>query len=175
MFKSALCFSFILLILIACQKTEPLTANIPLSQNGLPENIDSFLYNNSNDTGLFRWYRDDSIRHSSTASPHKPFFRVRFNFPAYEALTDSGRLPKGAKFRAGSMVVKELFDSINGKVQLLAILYKDSANVNSNKDWIWAEMKANGGDYISAKAKGNACVGCHSQNSRDYLRVFDAF
>jgi hypothetical protein len=178
---SSLLFIFILGF-NACKKDDPLTepvGNIP-GPPGSPTagitNLDSFLVAQSHLLQNFTWYKNDPvIRESSNASAHNKYFRVRFNAIANAALSAQGKLPAGGAFPQGSLVVKELYDTPTGPVKLLAILLKDSANSYAVNGWLWAELKPDGGNYISATAKGAQCVSCHSANSRDYTRIFDLF
>lgn len=154
----------------ACKHGEQLAAPSPAVLN-----TDSLLFAKSNEASAFNWYlQNDSIKRSSTQSPHSKYFRVRFNNVAQTALTGEGRLPKGSTFPPGSLIVKELFDSTSAPLKLLAILYKDPQATEQANGWIWVEMKADGSRYISASEKGAQCVSCHS-TGRDYVRLFDIF
>jgi hypothetical protein len=80
-------------------------------------NIDATLYNEIKSVGGFIYYKgDNTVLQSSTASAHTPYFRVRYNSTAYAALTDNGKLPVGATFPDGSVVVKELYTSLTGEL-----------------------------------------------------------
>jgi len=141
-----------------------------------PTDLDVELYNESKDAVGFTYYKTDSaIIPSSVASGHPGFFRVRFNAVAQAALTDNGKLPQGESFPNGTLIVKELYESQTGALNLLAIMKKDPSNEYSKDGWVWAELRADGGNYISAKDKGDACVSCHSINHRDKTRLFDIF
>ena len=140
------------------------------------EGIDKELLDKSESTEGFRYYREnDEIFSSSQPSAHNPYFRTRFNQIAFEALTDSGRLPAGDVFPEGSLVVKELFDKKNGELKILAIMEKDTDSPYSADGWIWGEYRANGSVFISAEEKGSSCVSCHRAASRDLVRLFDLF
>lgn len=137
--------------------------------------LDSVFYNEIKSPKGFIYYKgDETILPSSGASAHLPYFRVRYNSQAYVALTDNGKLPIGASFQEGAVVVKELYSSLTGELKMLAVMKK------SNKDeaaqgWLWAEYNADGSVVVSANDKGTACISCHSTNSRDMNRLFDLF
>ena len=137
--------------------------------------MDSFLFEKSRESG-FSWYQqNDSIKRSANASAHSKYFRVRFNTVAQAALTNNGRLPQGATFPNGSLIVKELYDSATAPLKYLAMMYKDSSHALAVNGWVWLELKGDGGNYISATEKGAQCTGCHAANSRDQVRLFDLF
>ncbi|MES2780715.1 MAG: cytochrome P460 family protein [Bacteroidota bacterium] len=161
-----------LVCLVACKKDNDTEDNTPTPT---PVNMDSLLFAKSKETGFVWYQQNDSIKRSSSASPHSKYFRVRFNSIAQSALTDNGRLPQGGVFPQGSFVVKELYDSATAPLKLLAMMYKDSANSLAVNGWVWLELKGDGGNYISATEKGVQCIGCHALNSRDQIRVFDLF
>lgn len=159
----------------ACKKDSGADTNTPAPTPTVVLNTDSLLFAKSTEPG-FTWYRqNDSIKRSSTASAHSKYFRVRFNAIAQTALTDNGRLPQGSSFPQGSLVVKELYDTTTTPLKLVAIMYKDSTHSLAVNGWVWLELKGDGGMYISATEKGAQCIGCHSVNSRDKVRVFDLF
>jgi hypothetical protein len=169
----------VLLFLVTCkkEKQEETKTTIPTTAitAGI-NNVDSFLLAQSNMAQNFAWYKNsDTILRSSGPSAHKKYFRVRFNTIAKNVLTEQGKLPVGGTFPEGSFIVKELYDSSNGQLQLLAFLFKDPGSTYSSNGWLWSEWKPDGGEYISVKEKGAQCVGCHSSNSRDYVRLFDLF
>ena len=103
------------------------------------------------------------------------FFKVRMNAKARSVLGADGKLPVGSVFPEGSIVVKDLYNTVGGARQLVAIMRKESANPYAKEGWLWAEMQADGGAYVSAKDKGVLCTGCHSSNDRDFVRTFDLF
>jgi hypothetical protein len=170
----------IIVLLATCKKDkndDPDSSTNPgVSPTAGINNIDSFLIARSYDTSNMYWYKDsDSVLRSSGPSAHKRYFRVRFNKTAKNALTDQGKLPVGGSFPEGSLIVKELYDTTTGEMKLLAILFKDPLSNYSANGWLWAELKPDGGEYVTAKEKGVQCVSCHGTNSRDYARLFDLF
>jgi Cytochrome P460 len=125
-------------------------------------------------TGYTYYKNDDALRPSSSASPHSRYFAVKFDTIAYSVLTDDGKLPVDGTFPVGSLVVKELYDTEDGALVLYAVM-KKSASENAKNGWLWAEFKADGATFYSVSEKGASCVGCHSINHRDYMRLFDLF
>ena len=140
-------------------------------------NIDSILYVESSAASeQFLPYQNvDSIRPSSAFTAHADFFKVRLNAKARSVLGADGRLPTGKSFPEGSIIVKDLYSEKTGARKLVAIMKKESANPYSNQNWLWTELLGDGGAYVTVKDKGAQCVNCHSQNSRDFVRVFDLF
>lgn len=140
-------------------------------------NIDSVLFAQSESAseGFVAYQNKDTLRASNSASGHSPFFKVRMNAKARSVLGADGKLPVGAVFPEGSIVVKDLYNTIGGARQLVAIMRKESANPYAKEGWLWSELQADGGAYVSAKDKGVLCAGCHSSNDRDFVRTFDLF
>jgi hypothetical protein len=143
----------------------------------LTGNIDSILYAQSESAaeGFVAYQNKDTVRASNSTSGHSPFFKVRMNAKARSVLGADGKLPVGSVFPEGSIVVKDLYNTVGGARQLVAIMRKESANPYAKEGWLWAEMQADGGAYVSAKDKGVLCTGCHSSNDRDFVRTFDLF
>lgn len=136
---------------------------------------DEELYQELSITTGFTYYKNnDTIMHSSSESAHTYFFRVRFNETANAVLTDDGKIPASETFPDGAIVVKELFDSQDGELQLIAVMKKSSSG-NSAEGWLWAEYEPGGSVVYSTSEKGNGCTGCHSVNDRDLVRLFNLF
>lgn len=137
---------------------------------------DAALFAKAQSLNGFAYYQDNSqIHRSSPQSAHKAFFRVRFNVIAQAALTDSGKLPQGGVFPAGSLIVKELQnDSLGTQPAGFAVMEKLPGDINQQQGWVWAEYKLNGSGYVISE-KGAICTGCHSNNGRDDVRVFNLF
>jgi hypothetical protein len=162
----------------SCRKDDRLQEPVQdvLSPTAGIENIDSFMTAQSRLMKDFTWYLQDPVtRRSSAASPHSKYFRVRFNTTAAQALTDKGKLPPGGTFPTGAFIVKELYDSTGAPLKYIAMMLKDPASNYAVNGWLWAELKPDGGEYISVKEKGVQCVSCHSTQSRDHTRIFDLF
>ena len=126
-------------------------------------------------TGFMYYQSNSNLFASSLPSAHKPFMRVKFNSIAQSALDSTGKLPKGATFPNGSLIVKELYDDETAPVSLFAIMKKDSASNEAGDNWLWAEIKPDEKVVISVKKKGATCIVCHSKNSRDHVLIFDLF
>ena len=87
--------------------------------------LDKELLDRSKATTGFTYYKNDNtIKASSPQSAHNAFFRVRFNAIAQAALTDNGKLPVDSVFPEGSLIVKELYDTQNGALKILAVSEK---------------------------------------------------
>jgi hypothetical protein len=137
-----------------------------------PTETDQALFGKAATKHGFSYYHGDStIHHSSPQSAHHGYFRVRFNAIAQAALTDSGRLPVGGTFPN----VKELHgDSLGTGLFGYAIIEKLPMDTDQNAGWVWGEYNlAVSGTMLHTK--GASCIGCHSMNSRDDVRVFDIF
>lgn len=138
---------------------------------------DKALFERSNTTAGFTYYmNNDSVLPSSSPSAHNAYFRVRFNSIAYAALTDNGKLPAGGSFPDGSLIVKELYDSQTGSLQLLAVMEKASNNSAAGSGYLWGEYEPDGQAVFSTSKKGNGCISCHDNSgNRDLVRLFELF
>ena len=106
-------------------------------------------------------------------SPHG-FERVRFNATAKAALDTTGKLPAGSSFPTGSVIVKEIYNSAAGSINLYAVMKKDPTSTVSGSGYQWAEFKPDGTATFSTGKKGDGCISCHSgSGNRDLLRTFD--
>ncbi|MEO8085607.1 MAG: cytochrome P460 family protein [Bacteroidota bacterium] len=106
-------------------------------------------------------------------SPHG-FERVRFNATAQAALDTTGKLPAGNSFPAGSVIVKEIYTSATGSINLYAVMKKDPSSSVSGSGYLWAEFKPDGTASFSTGKKGDGCISCHSGSAnRDLARTFD--
>lgn len=117
------------------------------------------------------YYKNDSINiltgNKNSNGPHGDF-KLRFNNVAFKALSDSGRLAKGANMPDGSLVIKDIYSG--GQLSLYAIMYKRSGA------WLWAEIKPNSQVLYSVFKNPSVCVSCHSQaGNRDFLRTFSYY
>lgn len=157
--------SSFLLLMTQCNKEEEATGT------------DKDLFDEATVTSGFTFYKNNPIVWlSSQQSGHKPYMRVKFNAVAQAALDSTGKLPVGGSFPDGSLIVKELYDSPNGAIRLLAIMKKSSTDPNAGQGWLWGEYGADGSVAFSVEKKGSGCISCHGQgDSRDYTRVFGLF
>jgi len=106
-------------------------------------------------------------------SPHG-FERVRFNAAAQAALDTTGKLPAGSSFPTGSVIVKEIYSSATGSINLYAVMKKDPSSSVSGSGYQWAEFKPDGSVVFSSGKKGDGCISCHSAaGNRDLVRTFD--
>ena len=106
-------------------------------------------------------------------SPHG-FERVRFNATAKAELDTTGKLPAGSSFPTGSVIVKEIYSSATGSINLYAVMKKDPSSSVSGSGYQWAEFKTDGSASFSTGKKGDGCISCHSSSTnRDLVRTFD--
>ena len=106
------------------------------------------------------------------SSPHG-FERVRFNAIAQAALDSTGKLPIGASFPTGSIIVKEIYSSATGTIKLYAVMKKDLTSSSSGSGYQWAEFNTDGTTAFSTSKKGDGCISCHSgSGNRDLVLTF---
>lgn len=141
------------------------------------EETDAALLTKASQSSGFTYYKNDSgIIRSSPQSAHTGYFRVRFNDIALRALTDGGKLPIGASFPTGSLVVKELHgDSTGTNLIGYAVMEKTPSDTSASQGWVWGEYVLSGAGGYRVSGKGAICTGCHNSNDRDKIRVFNLF
>jgi hypothetical protein len=145
-------------------------------------NSDSALFSLVTRTQSFRTYRlfprVDSVTvgtlNGSTA--HRPLVRVSMNAIAFSALRND-TLPAGAAFPDGSIIFKEIKDSV-GLTLLYAVIYKERSNAfaETTSGWLWAEYYPDGSTIFSITTRGSGCIGCHSREQgpqNDFVRTFE--
>ncbi len=119
----------------------------------------------------FTYFDNGDLLTGALPSPHGSF-KLRFNAIAYAALDTSGKLPVGATFPNGSLIVKEIFTGAD--ITLLAIMKKNPSSDYASNGWMWAEIKPEREVSFSLREKGDACVSCHNGSpNRDLTRTFD--
>ena len=135
---------------------------------------DTDLYNAINSTSGYTYYvGTPGITAGVGNSPHG-FERVRFNATAQAALDSTGKLPAGASFPTGSIIVKEIYSSATGSKNLYAVMKKDAGHSSAGSGYLWAEFKTDGSASFSTSKKGDGCISCHSgSTNRDLVRTFD--
>lgn len=159
----------------AVEQQQPVLPNAPISS-------DSALFRLVTRTQPFPTYalfpnaaaETTGTLNGSTA--HRPIVRVSMNATAYGALLN-GRLPSGGKFPEGSIVFKQIKDSVGAAV-LYAVLYKERANplAEPQSGWLWAEFSPTGNIAYSVNLRGAGCIGCHSREQgphNDFVRTFE--
>lgn len=134
----------------------------------------------------YAFYRNspDSLDFTPDGGGHGGKIQVRFNAAAQPSLTDNGKLPVGARFPEGSVVVKDIY--FPGSY-LLAVMLKRAGATNADSGWVWGEyiVRENGvvETAYSASEKGAVCTSCHSltadsstvagdEGHRDHVRTF---
>jgi len=132
--------------------------------------LNSSLYEEAKASGLSYYKGKDTVWSAAGGSPHGPF-KLKFNSTAASVLGSDGKLPNGATFPDGSLIVKEA--QSGGSLSLYAIMKKESSKFSFN-GWLWAEFEPNGDTKYSVGKKGEDCTGCHSSGThRDHTRSFD--
>lgn len=106
---------------------------------------------------------------------HRPVIRVRLNATARDALS-GGRLPSGARFPDGAIVVKEIRPAAGTPPTLYAVMVKDARNTHAGDGWLWAEYGPTGSVAYSVERRGVACTSCHRREQgpqNDLVRTFE--
>ena len=99
---------------------------------------------------------------------------MSINAKALSAL-QNGKLPAGAKFPDGSVVLKEIRNS-SGVTTEMTVIYKDSSNPLAANGWLWAAFSPSGAVGYSITGRGNECTSCHSRErgpQNDSVRTFE--
>ncbi|MBL7924037.1 MAG: cytochrome P460 family protein [Bacteroidia bacterium] len=123
--------------------------------------------------GPYAYYSGTPVITEGLGGAHG-FMKVRFNSVAQTALDSSGKLPTGSAFPNGSVIVKEVYNSLGGGLQLYAVMKKENWNEYAGSSWLWGEYRPGGEVVFSVAKKGNGCISCHSSpDHRDLTKVFD--
>jgi len=134
------------------------------------EKISNNLYEESIASDLAFYQNNDVILTPAGSSPHGPF-KLKFNEKVMSQLGSDGKLPEGATFKKGSLIVKEVYSG--STLQLIAVMKKDDSKY-SGEGWLWAEYKPDGTAAYNISDKGNSCIACHSTSmNRDLTKSFD--
>ncbi len=137
-----------------------------------PEN-DKALFALVGQSGYTYYVSTPGITAGAGNSPHG-FERVRFNAIAQAALDSTGKLPVGSSFPTGSVIVKEIYSSPTGTLNLYAVMKKEPTSSVSGSGYQWAEFKPDGNVTFSTGKKGDGCISCHSgSGNRDLVLTFD--
>jgi hypothetical protein len=163
--KKALTFTLLFTVMstawIACKKD---ASDDPDTEIGR-------LYAEVNDNNFVYYKGEDKVLSPKGSSPHGDF-KLRFNNIALAALDSTGKLPLGASFPDGSIVLKEIIK--DGKVDAYYPMKKGQNNGNAAKGWLWYAFEKGGKEKIKLSDKGKDCVSCHSAGgNRDYTFSFD--
>jgi hypothetical protein len=88
-------------------------------------------------------------------------------------LGNDGRLPKGAVFPNGTIIVKEAYSDLNGFLTQYAIMKKETTNKYTRNGWLWYEVNSYGTKPYSISVKGQKCINCHTRPATiDATRTF---
>jgi hypothetical protein len=107
------------------------------------------------------------------STAHRPLVRVSMNDLALNSLS-GGKLPAGAEFSDGSVIVKEIRE--DGATTVLAVMVRDRAHSASGQGWLWAEYTPAGNILFSISSRGSGCISCHSREQgpqNDLVRTFE--
>ena len=134
---------------------------------------DAALFTLVGQSGYTYYVGTPGITAATGNSPHS-FERVRFNAIATAVLDSTGKLPAGNSFPTGSVIIKEIYTSATGSINLYSIMKKDPSSSVSGNGYQWAEFKPDGSAVFSTGKKGDGCISCHSGSAnRDLIRTFD--
>lgn len=156
MMRSSFSFLFVLVIIISsCKNDKGINPNLAYDDKAFYDTI-------KNKT--FYYYKDQDVEYNGSTGPHG-VFKLSFNNIAKQALTDNGKLPIGAKFPDGSMILKDIKSPA-----WYAFMYKKSGT------WLWGELSKTGDVIFSVKTEPNLCVSCHNQSgNRDLVVAFNFY
>jgi len=132
--------------------------------------LDDQLYQEALSSDLIQ-YRGGATLDPKGGSPHGSF-KLKLNSLAYQVLDSNEKLDSNASFPNGALIVKEVIKK--GKLDLIAIMKKDSSHGFSGENWLWAEYEPDGKLFYGVSRQGAGCTGCHSgAPSTDFTKVFD--
>jgi hypothetical protein len=135
---------------------------------------DASLFGLATSVSAFSYYKNSpDTLDADPASPHFAFVRVKFNPRATASLNVSLSGLSAASFPDESLIVKEVYDTRGGGLQVYAVMLKMRGAGNNGDGWIWGEYRADGTVIYSAARKGDQCVGCHRlPGAVDLVRTF---
>ncbi|MCE2846129.1 MAG: cytochrome P460 family protein [Sphingobacteriales bacterium] len=153
-------FISITFLVTACKKDEE------------AEGIDKELLDLASSTSGFTWYKNSaSFLPKSSASAHPfSYLRTRYNAIASAALDSNGKVIDSTLFPEGSLVVKELSNSIGGLDRYAILLKRTGSPHADSKGWVWGYINKDKSVAEPASKKGASCSGCHAQTGNiDYM------
>ncbi len=159
---TALLYILLITTLLACSKQQGKNPGLAYTDMALADSCNATYHH---------YYKNNAaaLHFGAVGSnaQHGPF-KLRFNTIAYQALSDSGRLPANGKMPDGALVVKDIYKG--SELDVYAIMYKHKGT------WLWAEIKPNKQVLYSVSRNPGVCTGCHSQaGNRDFLRTFSFY
>lgn len=162
---SILSLSFLLLVLSCSESGNETTDN--------SNNQDSYLFSEIS-TKSFTYYSGTPIITAARGNSPHGFIRIKFDSIAFSVLDAGQNLPNGKSFPNGSLIVKEVYSTINDSLTFYAVMKKNPSSSVSGNGYEWAEFRSNGKTYFSTGKKGVGCISCHAGGSnRDLVRTFD--
>ncbi len=157
--RALILFATSTLVLNSCSKKDEETDNLIFSEIG---------------NSTFTYYVGTPTPMESAGNSPHGFVRVKYNAIAFSALDSSGKIPPGAGFPDGSLIVKDIYSSATGNLTSYAVMKKSASSKNAGNGYLWAEFKSDGSNTFSTAKKGDGCIGCHSgSTNRDLNRIFD--
>jgi hypothetical protein len=160
----------------SCSKDTPTAPSSPTSTI----TTDAALFKLITETDPFSGYtlfpNADAVARGTLngSEAHQPLVRVSINAKALNAL-QGGKLPAGAKFPDGSVIVKEIRNT-SGVTTEMTVIYKDNSNPLAGKGWLWADFSPSGSVGYSITGRGSDCTFCHSRErgpQNDSVRTFE--
>jgi len=152
--KISIVFISLIVALVCCTKKEGKNPSLAYTDYALLDSCQQPYH--------FYYKNDPTTLLSGAHGPHGTF-KLRFNATAFKALTDGGKLPVGASFPEGSLIIKDIYQGSD--LTLYAFMYKTSGS------WLWGEIKPNRTVLYGVKGNPTVCNGCHSQSGNRDLAV----
>lgn len=133
------------------------------------QNVNEQLYEEATSGELVLFRNGDTLLPKGS-SPHG-LFKLKTNSTMNALLNADGKLISSQAIPDGALIVKDIF--VNGQLNLIAVMKKESKSKFAEKGWVWAEYKPDGSVYFDAKKKGSQCVSCHEgSGNHDYTLTF---
>lgn len=144
--------------------------NCSIDKTDTPLSETDILFNEIKNSSFSNYQGVDSILTPNGPSPHGPF-KLRFNITAQSALDSTGKLPEGAAFPEGSIVLKEVYNA--GTISYYVAIKKSSKHENAAGNWLWYGFYNDGSIKYNPADKGINCINCHSiADNRDHTLSF---
>jgi len=166
--KKYLLFFAAAVLAISCSNSSDST-----SETDTSDQVDNMLFSEISTKSFTYYSGTPTITAARGNSPHG-FIRIKFDSIAFSVLDASQNLPNGKSFPTGSLIVKEVYSTINDSLTFYAVMKKNPSSSVSGNGYEWAEFRSNGKTYFSTGKKGVGCISCHAGGTnRDLVRTFD--